>query len=88
MMHVWRILRQALLPSLLLAGAVASLVYGAVYHFVPVERNVVVVEVVQEEHEEWREDPFAGPAPGMTPGGPGFQDPGIGPLPDVLYVTA
>jgi hypothetical protein len=55
------IVRQALLPILLLAGAAASLVYGAIYHSVPVERNVLDVQIVQQEHEEERELPFAAP---------------------------
>jgi hypothetical protein len=66
-MHKWRILRQALLPVLLLAGAIASLVYGAVYHSVPVERNILEILVVQEEHEEERELPFAAPPDSAFP---------------------
>jgi hypothetical protein len=66
-MHKWWILRQALPPVLLLAGAVASLVYGAVYHSVPVERNVLEVQTVEEEHEEEIALPFAAPPDSLLP---------------------
>jgi hypothetical protein len=63
----WWILRQALLPAVLFAAAVASLVYGALYHAVPVERNVVEVQTVQEEHEEEIDIPFAAPPDALIP---------------------
>jgi hypothetical protein len=73
---------RAALAALLFAGGVASLVYGAVYHSAPVERNVVETQVVQEEHEEMRELPFGQALPGVGPDGTAFPDPGIEPPPD------
>ena len=76
-----RITGRTLWAALLFAGGVASLVYGAMYHAVPVERNTLKCQTVPVDHEEYREDPFGAPFPGMPPSGPAFPDPGMGPSP-------
>jgi hypothetical protein len=81
MTHPWRITGRAISAALLFVGSVASLVYGAMYHTAPVERNTVEVQVVQEEHEEMRELPFGAALPGMPPDATVFPDPGMGPPP-------
>lgn len=74
----WWLVRQALLPGLLLAGGIAAWAYGAVWHAVPVERNVLEVKIVEQSHEEERELPFAAPpsaAAAFPGGGTGPADP-------------
>jgi len=74
-----RIIRRAIVPLLLLLGAVASIQVGAAHHSVP---------VLMEQEEEVEIDvpnPFALP-PGFDPGSafaqpPPFGDPSLGPPP-------
>ena len=75
--------REAPLAALLFAGGVASLVYGAMYHAVPVERNSLSAKVSRKSTKSSATTPsrglfrarrrtagFPGHGHGPSPGGP------------------
>ncbi len=74
---IWAVILRVILPGLLIAGGIASVIYGAKYRSVP---------VVEEREEEisiapptpWGPPPMDDEEPGMG-GPPGFGPPGFGP---------
>jgi hypothetical protein len=77
----WAVIQRAMLPVLLIAAGIGSVVYGAMHHTVP------VVEEREEEIDIAPPTPFGPEFPGEGPqmggppefGPPGFGPPGFGP---------
>ncbi len=84
--EAWAIIHRAILPGLLIAAGIASVVYGAMYHSVPVveerEEEIDVAPPPLDNFGPMEEDP-AMCGPGFPPmGEPGMGGPpGLGPPP-------
>lgn len=82
----WAVIHRAILPVLLIGGGIASVVYGAMHHTVPVveerEEEIDIAPPTPFGPEFPGEGPELGGPPGFGPpefGAPGLGPPGFGP---------
>lgn len=74
---MWPVIRRAALPVVLTGGGLASLIYGAVFHFAPVEEERET-EITIDVPAPFSPGPFGGPQFGGPPsfrGGSPFGGP-------------
>ncbi len=73
---MWTLIRRAVLPVLLASGGIASLIYGARFHRVPVVEEVAVTVLEEQEIEEPLGPPeMFQPPPFLEQGQPPFPGP-------------